>query len=58
MPWGRRPHRPQGAWTAPAAERRAPRGDREDDRKLEWDDAARASGLAKQWEKLFAASAN
>ncbi len=26
--------------------------------KLEWDDAARASGHAQQWEKLFAASAN
>lgn len=26
--------------------------------KLEWDDAARASGHAEQWEKLFAASAN
>jgi hypothetical protein len=26
--------------------------------KLEWHDAARASGHAKQWEKLFAASTN
>lgn len=26
--------------------------------KLEWNDAARASGHAEQWEKLFVASAN